>query len=86
MEINSKKGLNIRGWNTEIKLYDELTKHRKKCSCGHSIIVLPASKNHKDYVVCNWCHKKVFNNEEKQEEYNKQIKRENFRMKMWGLL
>lgn len=36
-----------RGWRNDGKLYYELVEHRRKCSCGHTIITLPASKNHK---------------------------------------
>lgn len=75
-----------KGWRQEEKLQDELMEHRRKCSCGHTIIVLPASKNHKEYVVCNWCHKKVYKDDKKQQEHDKKVERENFRMKMWGLL
>ena len=86
MMINSNTGLNIRGWNTERKLHDVLTEHRRKCSCGHTITTLPASKHHKEYIVCNWCGKKVFKDEEKQKEYERQLKRENFRTEMWRVL
>ena len=83
MKINRYKN----NWcKREEKLQDELIGHRRRCSCGHTIIALPASKNHKEYVVCNWCHKKVYKDDEKQKEHDKKVERENFRMKMWGLL
>lgn len=68
----------------DVKLEDERIKYRKKCSCGHTMVVLPTLK--KDYVVCSWCKKKVFKDDEKQKEHDRKVERENFRMKMWGML
>lgn len=76
----------MRTFKEEIKLQEALTAHERKCSCGHTISTLPAAKRHKDYVVCNWCGKKVFSDPEKQKEQNKKVERENFRMKMWNVL
>ena len=44
----------------QVKLENERMNYRKKCPCGHSVIVLPTAKSGKDYVICNWCHGKVF--------------------------
>lgn len=68
----------------EIKLSDERNKYKKKCNCGHSVLVLPTFK--REYVICSYCHKKVFKDDKKQKEQNEKVKRENFRMKMWGLI
>ena len=70
----------------QVKLENERMNYRKKCPCGHSVIVLPTAKSGKDYVICNWCHGKVFKDDEKQETYNKKVKRENFRLRMWKLI
>lgn len=69
-----------------LKLENERMNYRRKCSCGHSVFILPGYKNSKDYVICNWCHKKVYNTDEKQKEHNKKIERENFRLRMWELI
>lgn len=75
-----------RGWANERKLHSELVDHRKKCKCGHTIVTLPAAKRHKEYIVCNWCGQRVYDDKQKQQEHDKKVERENFRMKMWGLL
>ena len=50
----------------EIERYAQiLQKGKKKCKCGHSIIVPP----HVDKVVCNWCGKYVFKNKKVEFEY-----------------
>ena len=66
------------------KLLEERTTFTRKCSCGHSIVVYPTMK--KEYMVCGWCHKKVFKDLEKQKEQDRKIEREDFRMKMWNAL
>lgn len=62
------------------KLLSFRTEHTRKCSCGHSIVIFPSTE--KEYVICNWCHKKVFKDLEKQKEQDEKVRRENFRMKL----
>ena len=33
------------------KMWDDITKHTKKCKCGHSILFKAKTKR----VICNWC-------------------------------
>ena len=68
----------------EKRIHDERTKFTRKCSCGHSIVVYPTMK--KDYIVCGWCHKKVFRDIEKQKIQDEKVKREEFRMNMWNMI
>ena len=70
----------------QIKLENERINYRKKCSCGHSVIVLPSLKSGKDYVICNWCHCKVFRDDKKQRKYDKKKECEDFRLRMWKLI
>lgn len=66
------------------KLENERSKYKVMCSCGRKTVMLPTMN--KEYVVCSWCHKKVFRDEEKRREQEKKVHREDFRMKMWSLL
>lgn len=70
--------------NLSDRLYNEKVEFTRKCSCGHSIAIYPTMK--KEYIVCGWCHKKVFKDLEKQREQDEKVERENFRMKMWNAL
>lgn len=74
----------VNSFKDEEKIQDTLTDYKKKCSCGHSVIVLPTTK--KDYVTCRWCGKRVYKDDAAQAEHNKKVERENFRLKMWSVL
>jgi hypothetical protein len=76
--------MNRKIFEDETKLQNERNKFKRKCSCGHSVIVLPIGK--REYVICGWCHKKVFRDIEKQKLQDQKVEREAFRVKMWGLL
>ena len=40
----------------ESKYYNELSKYRQKCKCGHSVFIV----NKKNKVLCTWCHNYVY--------------------------
>lgn len=68
------------GFEREKKLCLELHEFSRYCSCGCVNTVYPTMK--KDYVICKWCHKKVFLDLEKQKEYDKKVEMEDFRIKL----
>lgn len=71
-------------YKEESKLESELFKYKRKCNCGHTVTMLPIHK--KDYVICNWCHMKVFRDADKQKMQDEKVKRESFRIKIWNLI
>lgn len=42
--------------NEQKKYFDELSKHKYKCKCGHVVVMLPG----KDKVLCTWCHHYIY--------------------------
>lgn len=68
----------------ESRLSNERSKYRRLCSCGHSVIITPTCKT--EWIICGWCHKKIYKDLEKQKEQDKLVERENFRLKMWRML
>lgn len=55
---------------------DVTAKLKKKCKCGHSKIVPYSSKY--EYLICNWCGRRLYYDDEKQKEYDKKVAKENF--------
>ena len=51
----------------EDKLYEEASKYRIYCQCGHSVVIYPTDKNRKK--LCSWCKKYVFVNENEEFKY-----------------
>ena len=49
--------------NEQKKYFNELSKHKYTCKCGHVVIMLPG----KDKVLCTWCHNYVY--KDKKEEF-----------------
>ena len=58
---------------------DNISKARRKCRCGHSIIIKKVFKNC-DYFICNWCGGRLYYDLEKQKVHDEQCKKEEFRM------
>lgn len=54
--------------NELIRYTDIITKNKKKCRCGHSIILPP----HLNKIVCNWCGNYVFKTKKDEFEYRLQ--------------
>lgn len=42
----------------EQKIVDELAKHRRKCECGHTVILIE-----NPYKICSHCGKPIFRDE-----------------------
>lgn len=61
------------------KIINLMTENTKYCSCGHSVVVFPTT----EYKVCTHCNKLVYYDREKQREYEKKLKKEDFRVKFW---
>lgn len=53
------------------KIHYERTKNTIKCKCGHSIPMRPCVES----VVCNWCNRRVFKDEEKQKAHDKEMEK-----------
>lgn len=71
----------------KIAEFDEVAnKYKRTCSCGCVTVIPTVIKNKKDYKICRWCGKKLFKDDEKQNAYNKQVKAEDFRVKMWDAM
>lgn len=49
---------------------------KKKCRCGHTQIVPMSSK--REYVLCKWCNARLYWDDNKQQEYNKKVAKDNF--------
>ena len=55
-----------RSYKEDSKYFDELTKYRHKCKCGHSIIMTPKTTK----KLCKWCGHYVYINEREKEREN----------------
>ena len=62
------------------KIADEKQKCTKTCKCGHRVMVAYSSK--KDYVTCSWCKSRVYYDDAKQKEYDRQVARNEFIFKV----
>lgn len=60
----------LRGANDNIqKIMNEYGEHRRYCKCGHSVVISPKYQR----AMCSWCNHWVYEDEEKQKEYDKEI-------------
>ncbi len=84
--MNTFEYKNINPFKYYERLQNERQKYKRVCSCGCVSVMPKASKNTKGYIVCRWCGKKLFINDTEQKKHDEQVKRENFRMKMWSLI
>jgi len=64
--------------NVNRTIDDNLSKAKRKCRCGHSVIIR-VFKNC-DYFICNWCGGRLYYDIEKQKVHDKQCEKEEFRM------
>lgn len=72
------------GFRYEMKLEEEMSKFKRKCSCGHTMNVYPSNgKEFKGYKTCRWCGKRVYGNDELQKQQDERVKKEAFRMNFW---
>ena len=53
------------------KIHNERTRNTYKCKCGHSISIRPSVES----VVCRWCRRLVFKDEEKQKAHDEKMKK-----------
>lgn len=53
------------------KIHNERTRYTYKCKCGHSISIRSSLES----VVCRWCNRRVFKDEEKQKAHDKEMKK-----------
>ena len=49
---------------------------KKECKCGHRKLVPYSSKY--EYVLCNWCGARLYYDDNKQQEWDKKVAKENF--------
>ena len=61
----------------EHRLMDGLTTAKKHCKCGHTQLV-PRLKG-RDYILCSWCHGRMYYDEAKQKEYDRKCRFDEFR-------
>ena len=54
--------------STSIKFKDELSKHKVKCKCGHTMILINVPSD-----ICTWCGNKVYRS--KKDEFDDKIKK-----------
>lgn len=66
------------------RLHEEASKYKYYCKCSHSVVIYPFE--HRDNKECDWCHRLVFNDAEKQKKYDEKLKREEFKLKMYKLM
>ena len=59
-----------------------LIEYKRKCTCGHTQIVAPASPNKSEWVLCTYCSARLYRDKQKQAAHDKKVAQENFRMKM----
>lgn len=59
----------------EIKLTEALEPFKKKCKCGHTVVITNKFKR----KICRWCGRMVYLNEEDK-------KRDNFKLEMRRIL
>ena len=62
------------------KIADAKEECTKTCKCGHRVMVAYSSK--KDYVTCSWCKSRVYYDDAKQKEYDRQVARNEFIFKV----
>ncbi len=55
--------------NNEIKFINILYKHKVKCKCGHTLIMIDRKSD-----ICGWCGRKVYRN--KKDEFEDKLKKE----------
>lgn len=53
------------------KIHNERTRNTYKCKCGHSISIRSSLES----VVCGWCNRRVFKDEEKQKAHDKEMEK-----------
>ena len=53
---------------------------KKKCKCGH-IMLVPYSSKH-EYVICNWCGGRLYFDDAKQKEYDDKVAKNEFMFKL----
>ena len=61
-------------WNQ--RLDEAAAECRKKCRCGHTVIVPYSSKY--DYVLCSWCNGRVYRDDEKQKIHDTKVDKADF--------
>lgn len=61
-----------RNFKEQDKLFQEYSKYRYYCSCGHTVLIFPMEKREKK--LCSHCGKYVYKDKEKQKKYNFKIK------------
>lgn len=64
--------------------YEAICKYRRLCKCGHTYIISPVCN--KDFVVCSWCGRRVYKNEELQKIYENECKKKDFKKRLTGIL
>ena len=62
------------------RLDDAISDCKKKCKCGHTMLV-PYSSKH-EYVICSWCGGRLYFNNDKQKEYDKKVAKNDFMFKL----
>lgn len=75
--------MKLLGSKEEQRLIDVRMQFKRTCTCGHTMAIYPTMK--KDYIVCSWCGRKVFKDIERQKEHDEKVKRDEFRLKMFGM-
>lgn len=53
------------------KIHSERTRNTYKCKCGHSLSIRASLES----VVCSWCNRRVFKDEEKQKAHDEKMKK-----------
>ena len=57
--------MNRKSYKDDTKIFNMYAKYKKKCSCGHSVVINPS----RDKIVCNYCGKFVFRSKEDEFKY-----------------
>lgn len=57
--------------NNNNKILQEMSKYKRYCKCGHSVIFTPSSKATKK--ICTWCGTCIYKND--YEEFKENIKK-----------
>ena len=52
-----------------LKFLEELSKHKVKCKCGHTMIIINIP-----FDICTWCGRKVYRS--KKDEFEDKLRRE----------
>jgi CDGSH-type Zn-finger protein len=69
-------------WQTfkrDTKMFKAQCKNRYYCRCGHSVLMTPRVEK----AECDWCHRLVFKDIEKQKEYDEKNKKEMEKLKAY---